>query len=177
MSSNRDQWIAARAYHLWEDAGKPVGQHENHWHQAVLERDLLERTQASTDGHEVLERSMRARPDPGPRSVLVVEDELQLRGVIVDFFNQAGYRTLEAANADEALVLLKNNPIDTLYADVDMPGSMDGLGLVASVRSQWPSMRLIVTSGIVKLSHKDEDASVTFVSKPTAGQQLLKLMA
>lgn len=58
-----------------------------------------------------------------------------------------------------------------------MPGSVDGLGLVAKVRSHWPSTRVIVTSGLVKLSHKDIEAGVTFVAKPTAGLELLKLMA
>ncbi|MBB3660131.1 CheY-like chemotaxis protein [Rhizobium sp. BK650] len=178
MPGNRNEWIAARAYSLWEQAGKPFGQDQVHWQQAVLERDLLERTQASADGWEVLDRSRPASViEPEPRSVLVVEDEVLLRYDIVDFLDQAGYKTLEAANADEALVLLNANPVDTLYTDIDMPGSMDGLGLVAKVRRQWPSTRVIVTSGLVKLSHKDTEAGVTFVSKPTAGPELLKLIA
>lgn len=175
MSNNRNEWIATRAYSLWEQAGKPFGQDEIHWQQAALERELLEKTQASVDGREVMDRPRASVIEP--RSVLVVEDEFQLRYNIVDFLDQAGFRTLEAANADEALVLLKNNVIDTLYTDIDMPGSMDGLGLVAKVRSHWPSTRVIVTSGLVKLSHKDIEAGVTFVAKPTAGLELLKLMA
>ncbi len=178
MNNNRNEWIAARAYSLWEQAGKPFGQDEIHWQQAVLERELLETTQASADGREVMERPRAAvTVEDEPRIVLVVEDEFQLRYNIVDFLDQAGFRTLEAANADEALVLLKNNVVDTLYTDIDMPGSVDGLGLVAKVRSHWPSTRVIVTSGLVKLSHKDMEAGVTFVAKPTAGLELLKLMA
>jgi CheY-like chemotaxis protein len=175
MNHNRNEWIAARAYSLWEQAGRPFGQDEIHWQQAVLERELLEETQASADGREVMERPRASVIEP--RSVLIVEDEFQLRYNIVDFLDQAGFQTLEAANADEALVLLKNNVIDTLYTDIDMPGSMDGLGLVAKVRSHWPSTRVIVTSGLVKLSHKDMEAGVTFVAKPTAGLELLKLLA
>jgi len=179
MTGNRSEWIAARAYSLWEQAGRPFGQDDLHWHQAVLERELLEHTQASADGREVLERvrAPAAIEDMAERSILVVEDESRLRFDIVDFLDRAGYRTLEAANADEALVLLKTNQIDTLYTDIDMPGSMDGLGLVARVRSQWPATRVIVTSGLVKLSHDDVEAGVTFVSKPTAGLELLKLIA
>ncbi|MBW9051370.1 response regulator [Rhizobium mesosinicum] len=178
MPSNRNEWIAARAYSLWEQAGKPFGQDEVHWQQAVLERDLLERTHASADGLEILERPKAAQATAAePRSVLVVEDVALLRYDIVDILDQAGYKTFEAANADEALLLLKTNSVDTLYTDIDMPGSMDGLGLVAKVRSQWPSTRVIVTSGLVRLSHKDVEAGVTFVSKPTAGPELLKLIA
>ncbi len=179
MIDNRNDWIATRAYALWEEAGRPFGEDEFHWKQAVLERNLLERTRASSDGLEVLAR-VPQRTDHGVadgRSILVVEDEPQLRYNIVDFLDQAGYRTLEAANADEALIYLRNNDIDTLYTDIDMPGSMDGLGLVATVRSQWPGMRIIVTSGLVKLSHRDLEVGVTFVPKPTAGLELLNLMA
>ncbi|MBY2945194.1 MULTISPECIES: response regulator [Rhizobium] len=179
MIDNRNEWIAARAYALWEQAGRPLGQDELHWEQAVLERNLLERTRASSDGAEVYARVPR-RADPDPvegRSVLIVEDEPQLRYNIVDFLDKAGYRTLEAANADEALIHLRHNDVDALYTDINMPGSMDGLGLVATVRSRWPHMRIIVTSGFVNLSHRDLEAGVTFVSKPTSGLELLNLMA
>jgi len=175
---NRNEWIAAKAYSLWEKAGRPFCQDETHWEQAVLERALLEQTRASSDGAEVMARAPRREKEEEPTagSVLVVEDEPQLRYNIVDFLDRAGYRTHEAANADEALVHLRHNHIDTLYTDIDMPGSMDGLGLVAHVRNGWPGMRVIVTSGLVKLSHRDLDAGVTFVSKPTAGVRLLKLI-
>lgn len=135
-------------------------------------------TRASADGREVLDRPRGdGQHYHEDRSVLVVEDEADLRYGIVDFLDNAGYRTLEAANADEALVLLKRNSVRTLFTDIDMPGSTDGLGLVAQVRTLWPTTRVIVTSGLVKLSHRDVDAGVTFVSKPTAGPELLKLMA
>jgi CheY-like chemotaxis protein len=175
---NRNEWIAARAYSLWEQAGRPFGQDETHWQQAVLERALLEQTRASSDGAEVMARvARRESEDLTVGSVLVVEDEPQLRYNIVDFLDAAGYRTLEAANADEALIHLRHHHIDTLYTDIDMPGSIDGLGLVAHVRSGWPSMRIIVTSGLIKLSHSDLEAGVTFVAKPTAGVELINLIA
>ena len=178
MDSSND-WIAARAYALWEQAGRPFGQDELHWRQAVLERQLLELTRASADGREVLERPRIAAPPMVPeyRSVLIVEDEPRIRYDMVDFLERAGYRTLEAANADEALVLLKHNAIDTLYTDIDMPGSMDGLGLVATVRTRFPGMRIIVTSGLVKLTHQDLEAGIAFLAKPAAGLELLNLMA
>jgi CheY-like chemotaxis protein len=54
---------------------------------------------------------------------------------------KAGYRVLEAANA-EALVLFKINQIDTLFTDIDLPGSMDGLGLVKRCMSDGPKPEL-----------------------------------
>ncbi|WP_337270030.1 DUF2934 domain-containing protein [Oryzifoliimicrobium ureilyticus] len=53
---NREEWIQRRAYALWEQAGRPVGKDVEHWQQANLERDALERSAASVDGGEVTTR-------------------------------------------------------------------------------------------------------------------------
>ncbi|WP_411196670.1 DUF2934 domain-containing protein [Rhizobium sp.] len=54
MSSRRHEWISKRAYAIWEEQGRPHGRDDEHWRQAVAERDELERTRASSDGREVL---------------------------------------------------------------------------------------------------------------------------
>jgi len=178
MHDSRHEWIAARAYALWEQAGKPLWEDREHWQQAVLERDLLERTRATVDGQEVMDRAQARRESmPSNSSILVVEDEHVLRYDTVDFLEQAGYRVLEAANADEAMVLLKGNEVHTLFTDIDMPGTMDGLGLIKTVRSRWPSTKLIVTSGLIKLSHQDLETGVHFLAKPAGNLELLKLIA
>jgi len=179
MDENRNDWTATRAYSLWEQAGRPFGQDERHWAQAVLERDLLERTRASSDGAEVISRARQnERSGHGAKhSILIVEDEPQLRYSFVDFFDEAGHKTFEAGNADEALVHLRNNEINTLFTDVDMPGSLDGLGLAATVRSNWPSIKIIVTSGLITLAHYDEELGVSFLAKPTSAFELLELIA
>jgi CheY-like chemotaxis protein len=179
MDENRNDWTSARAYALWEQAGRPFGQDEKHWAQAVLERNLLERTRASSDGAEVISRARHTgSPNVGSsRSILIVEDEPQLRYNFVDFFDQAGYRTFEAGNADEALVHLKNNEIDILFTDVDMPGSVDGLGLAATVRFRWPETKIVVTSGLIMLAHHDQELGISFLAKPASGFELLELIA
>lgn len=171
----RNEWIAARAYALWEQAGKPFWEDQIHWDQALLERRLLEETRASSDGQEVLDYNLRSR-ESRPSTVLVVEDHSRLRFITVEFLEQAGHRVFEAANADEALVLLKRHVVETLFTDIDMPGSMDGLGLVREVRSKWPSMNVIVTSGVIKLSHSDLESGIHFISKPAPNLELLKLI-
>lgn len=72
---------------------------------------------------------------------------------------------------------MKNHDVDVLITDINMPGSMDGLGLVATVRSRWPSTRIIVTSGVIKLSHRDLDEGVAFVAKPAGTLEFLNLIA
>ncbi len=176
---NRQDWIAHRAYALWEQARRPYGEDQIHWRQAVLERELLEQTRASADGQEVFDRlRMTERPVRRDRAtnILVVEDEAKLRFDTVDLLEEAGYRVLEAATADEALVLFKINQIDTLFTDIDMPGSMDGLGLVKAVRARWPATRIIVTSDAIRLSHRDMESGVDFISKPISNTELLKMM-
>ncbi|QIO50919.1 DUF2934 domain-containing protein [Rhizobium leguminosarum bv. trifolii] len=61
MSDRRHEWISKRAYAIWEERGRPDGRDDEHWRQAVAERDALERTQASADGREVL---VKFRPKP-----------------------------------------------------------------------------------------------------------------
>lgn len=97
--------------------------------------------------------------------MLVVDDELFVRMMAVDAIEDAGHVTVEAGNADEAVdVLEKRSDIDVLFTDVKMPGSMDGLGLVALSRRRWPNVRVIVTSGHVTLPEMDPDTP--FLSKP-----------
>ena len=65
MSDRRHEWISKRAYAIWDEQGRPHGRDDEHWRQAVAERDALERTRASSDGREVLVkfRLKRERPE------------------------------------------------------------------------------------------------------------------
>ncbi len=83
-----------------------------------------------------------------PSVILVVEDELFLRMMAVDLFEEAGYEIAEANNADDAIDLLQRRvDIRVVFTDVQMPGSMDGIELAAFVRNKWPLIELIMTSG------------------------------
>jgi hypothetical protein len=59
--ADRNTWITARAYSIWEQEGRPEGDGDRHWLQAAGEFDARERTKASEDGAEVVERSRAAR--------------------------------------------------------------------------------------------------------------------
>jgi CheY-like chemotaxis protein len=76
-----------------------------------------------------------------------VEDEILQRLTIAEELRSAGFSVIEAADADEALTILNSSSaIDVLLTDVRMPGSMDGVGLSAIVRSNWPRLKIIVAS-------------------------------
>ena len=106
--------------------------------------------------------------DSAPRYVLVVEEQSIIRMNAVDMLEEAGFDALEAANADAALKLLeaKAHEIATLFTDIHMPGSMDGMALVALVAERWPDIRPFVTSGHTILRDADIPDHGCFLAKP-----------
>jgi len=106
--------------------------------------------------------------------ILVVEDEALLRFNAVDMLTDAGYVVLDAANADEALLILEErDDISVVFTDVNMPGSMDGLELAESIRRSWPPVSLVVTSGKNVLRDLDLPLGGRFVPKPYTKDQVL----
>ena len=88
-------------------------------------------------------------------NVLVVEDEMVLRMRAVDIVEDAGFTAVQAVNADEALSILESrSDISLLFSDIQMPGSMDGLKLAHAVHDRWPSIKIILVSGQVKVVRK-----------------------
>ena len=86
-----------------------------------------------------------------PAVVLIVEDEMMLRMRAVDMVEDAGYTPIEALDADEAVAILESrSDIALMCTDIQMPGSMDGLGLAHAVHDRWPTIKIIVVSGQLK---------------------------
>lgn len=106
-------------------------------------------------------------------TVLVVEDEPLIRMHGVDILEEAGFSVVEAADADEALVVLGDGSVHLLFSDIDMPGSIDGLELARIVHARWPDIHLVLTSG----HHRMQDALVPgigkFVRKPWTSAVLM----
>ncbi len=98
--------------------------------------------------------------------ILVVEDELLIRLNAVEMIEEAGFEVIEAASADEAIVILEGRlDITAVFTDIQMPGSMDGLKLAAAVRDRWPPIKIVATSGQVKLGHDDLPEGGLFFAK------------
>ncbi len=80
--------------------------------------------------------------------IVVVDDDVFERMGASSMFSHAGYRVLEADNADEALRIFEANAdIGLLFTDVSMPGSMSGSDLACHVAARWPGVGIIITSG------------------------------
>jgi DNA-binding NtrC family response regulator len=81
-------------------------------------------------------------------TVLLVEDEILIRMAAFQHLEDCGYTVLQAANAAEALEILKRYPqIDLVFTDVRMPGEMDGLGLAKWVIEHRPHIAVMIASG------------------------------
>jgi CheY-like chemotaxis protein len=107
-------------------------------------------------------------------NVLVVEDEMVLRMRAVDIVEDAGFTAVEAVDADQALSILESrSDISLLFSDIQMPGSMDGLKLAHAVHDRWPSIKIILVSGHVKLSDADTPADSRFFGKPLEAKQMI----
>jgi CheY-like chemotaxis protein len=112
-----------------------------------------------------------------PAVVLVVEDEMLLRMRAVDMVEDAGFTSVEAVDADEAVAILESrSDIALLLTDIQMPGTMDGLGLAHSVHERWPPIKIILVSGQLKLANIDIPADSRFFGKPLEAKDLIAEM-
>ena len=107
-----------------------------------------------------------------PSVVLVVEDEMLLRMRAVDMVEDAGFTSVEAVDADEAVAILESrSDIALLFTDIQMPGSMDGLKLAHAVHERWPPIKIILVSGQLKLANIDIPADSRFFGKPLEAEE------
>ena len=109
-----------------------------------------------------------------PPVVLIVEDEMLLRMRAVDMVEDAGYTSVEAVDADEAVTILEaRSDIALLFTDIQMPGSMDGLRLAHAVHERWPPIKIILVSGALKLAKSDIPPDSRFFGKPLEAKEMI----
>ena len=82
------------------------------------------------------------------QSILIVEDEALVRSDTVELLREAGYRIHEAANAGEAMGLIKSKiAIDLLFTDINLGKGMNGVELAVWALGNRPDVRVLVTTG------------------------------
>jgi CheY-like chemotaxis protein len=81
-------------------------------------------------------------------TVLVVEDNEDVRSVALSLLQQLGYRTIEADSAAAALAkLASNDHIHLVFSDVVLPGPNDGLALAQNISANYPEIAILLTTG------------------------------
>ena len=99
---------------------------------------------------ETAESAVTEDESAGPRHpvVLVVDDSAEVAEVTSSLFEHLGYDTVYRESADEALKLLEGGTsVDLVFSDIVMPGTIDGVGLANEVRSRYPGLPVMLTTG------------------------------
>lgn len=109
-------------------------------------------------------------PAGGSETILVVEDDDDVRATSVALLRDLGYRVFEATNADNALVILQSGlNIDLLFTDVVMPGKLRSPDLAQQARQRLPHLKVLFTSGYTQnaIVHAGRlDDGVELIAKP-----------
>ncbi|RYY84638.1 MAG: response regulator, partial [Comamonadaceae bacterium] len=114
----------------------------------------------------------------GDETILVVEDDADVRETVVDLLTDLGYKVLKAADAQSALAVVESGvPIDLLFTDVVMPGPLRSPELARRARLVQPGIQVLFTSGYTENSivHGGRlDAGVALLSKPYPREALAR---
>jgi len=103
---------------------------------------------AARTRHAPPELASVARSSVGKETVLVVEDEADVRAIAVAFLHSLGYATCEAADAEQALRILgERHDVALLFSDIILGRGMDGNELAHSAQRLHPALRILLTSG------------------------------
>ena len=102
------------------------------------------------------------------RTVLIVEDDADLRGLTAALLEESELDTIECESAEAALatMLLRGQDVAMVFADIRLPGVMDGVDLAREVKMRWPHLTVILTSGNPGERLHQLPAGVQYMSKP-----------
>jgi PAS domain S-box-containing protein len=96
-----------------------------------------------------------------PRTILVVEDNKDVKNVAVSLLEQLGYKTIAVESASEALdVLASGQTVNLLFTDVALPGQLDGLALARKVTDRYGTIPIVLTTGYTRAFESDPEFPV-----------------
>lgn len=121
------------------------------------------------------------KPSGQVQTVLVVEDDADIREIMKLILFDQGFRILEAASEAEAMTMWNKNPyqVDLLIADVCIPYRSTGMELGRKLRAHKPDLKIIYTSGFgIDLLETDFAfcQEFYFLPKPFKPEQLLQMV-
>lgn len=119
-----------------------------------------------------------ALPMQGTETLLIVEDQEEIRGVLRELLQGQGYRVMEAQNGSEALIFFSGHAgqIDLVITDMVMP-SLNGTGLAKALRNIKPDVKIMFMSGYPDRETEAIDpgnAGTAYLQKPFRSDLLFK---
>jgi CheY-like chemotaxis protein len=112
--------------------------------------------------------------------ILVVEDDPMVRTCVIGQLRVLGYKTIQAANATEALAIVDDGAaFDLLFTDVIMPGPMNGRQLAEEVAKRRSALKVLFTSGYTEnamVHHGRLDPGVLLLAKPYRRAELARMV-
>lgn len=113
--------------------------------------------------------------EPQPISVLLVDDEPDLRWVLTQALTDAGHSAVEAASGTDALAALERQTFDVVLSDVRMPG-IDGVALLRHCRGAWPDLPVILLSAVEDIATAVDAMKLgayDYIAKPFSTERLI----
>jgi signal transduction histidine kinase len=123
----------------------------------------------------------KVEPTPSPEAaqdetILVLEDDDEVRSYSVDSLRELGYRVIEAHDGPSALKLLEQQPrVDLLFTDVVLPGGLTGAQVAAQAWTLRPTLKVLFTTGYARnaiIHHGRLDKGVQLIVKPFSFSEL-----
>ncbi len=112
---------------------------------------------------------------PRPLTILLVDDDPDLRVVLADALETLGHRAIQADDGISALAALEEEVPDVVLLDFAMPG-MNGAELAAEIRRRWPTLPIVFASGFADTGAIEAvERDATILRKPFRVTQLLEL--
>jgi two-component system response regulator AtoC len=108
------------------------------------------------------------------KRVLIAEDEQNLRWVLGAILGREGYEVIHAADGEEALELLGQQPVHTLVTDLRMP-RLDGMELLRRVRQEWPGLPVVMITAHGTVENAVEAVKLgafDYIEKPFEQEQI-----
>jgi two-component system cell cycle sensor histidine kinase/response regulator CckA len=139
-------------------------------------RIFFPRTDRAADTHPVAPKELGSLR--GDETILLVEDDDQVRAIVRSVLRRAGYTVLDARNGSDAMLLCEQQkgPIHLLLTDIVMP-LMSGKQLAERMVGMRPETRILYMSGYADntiIEHGVVEPSAAFLSKPIVPESLLR---
>jgi CheY-like chemotaxis protein len=117
--------------------------------------------------------------EPGTATVLIVDDDADVREIAAAMITDLGYRVLTAADGLEALDRLRQGGgrVDLLFTDIIMPRGLNGLALAAAARARYKELKILLTSGyMASIANEAAASGFAIIRKPYRCADLARVL-